>query len=435
MNKFLYYKKRIFAEGENFTLEERMLLSVVIIGTITSFLGAFINFILITSFLAMLVPLLLTIMLLIVYYFFRFKKVFRPFIMPVSLLSYIGISIIWISNGGADGSNIMPAIVILILSLIAAPTWKKPILVLAFTSIFIINFSIQYFYPNAITYFNTEKEKWLDAIITLSYSVMFIYFIIKYLINQYNLEKFKVELSEKKLLELNDELIRLNHSKDKFFSIIAHDLRTPLSAFGDMLDMMNDSNEELNEQERKDFLSIMQKSAGNLNNLLNNLLEWSQIQQGVMDFQIQSIDLTSIIKNAEEFYRINAVNKSITIFNHINKEAFINADAHMISTIFRNLINNAIKFTEKEGQIDIDMRIEEDFYLFVVKDNGCGMDQNLMSNLFKIDIKTTTLGTQGEKGTGLGLLLCQEFVEKHGGKIWVESEVGKGSTFYFTIKK
>lgn len=166
-----------------------------------------------------------------------------------------------------------------------------------------------------------------------------------------------------------------------------------------------------------------------------NLLEWSRSQTGRMEFSPEEIDFGQLVTNVTSLSNDSAKNKGISIFTEISVKLMVFADKAMLGTILRNLIANAIKYSNTKGVIVVKARQSKKELLVSVADNGVGIGIADISKLFCIDQNHSTAGTQNEKGTGLGLILCKEFVDKHGGKIWVESEVGKGSTFYFTIPK
>lgn len=249
-----------------------------------------------------------------------------------------------------------------------------------------------------------------------------------------------IDLSEQKKYEKNlqtlaEDLKLLNANKDKFFSIIAHDLRSPFNAFLGLTEIMAEEINTMTLDEIQRIAISMQTSAKNLFSLLENLLQWSKIQQGKYDFKPININLISIINYNIEVFDETAKLKQINITNLITDNIEIEADAPMFNSIIRNLLSNAIKFTPKGGRIIVSSEAIDNQYIKIsIKDNGIGMDDSILKKLFKIDEQSNRLGTEGESSTGLGLLLCKEFVEIHEGKIHVESQEGKGSTFSFTMK-
>lgn len=249
-----------------------------------------------------------------------------------------------------------------------------------------------------------------------------------------NIEKRKI--IEKQVQEKNAELEIINSTKDKFFSIVAHDLKNPLGGFREMSSMLYDNYETFDETDRKDFLLMLKNSSNSLFQFLENLLEWARSQRGQIQFAPEECNLFFIVHNCLELLQLNADKKNITINNKIPMFSIVVADSNLITTVFRNLISNAIKFTPQGGVITIGIKENnesDEVVIVFVKDTGVGMNQETLDKLFRIDCSKNGIGTAGETGTGLGLILCKEFVEKHNGKIGAESEVGKGSTLYFTL--
>jgi signal transduction histidine kinase len=244
----------------------------------------------------------------------------------------------------------------------------------------------------------------------------------------------ELTLSEQKLRQTNDALGKAVATKDKFFSIIAHDLKNPLGAMIGLSDMMLEHYDDISEDDRMDLAKGINRSSKNLYELLKNLLEWSRAQTGKIPYTPQTFDIAGIAESCILLLAESANAKNITLLLQIEPDTIVFADMQMITTVIRNLISNAIKFTEEDGEIRIESNYRTDVIEIAVMDNGVGMTSEKVDKLFKIGEKyISTDGTSGEKGTGLGLILCKEFIEKHGGKIWVESEVGKGSTFRFTL--
>jgi PAS domain S-box-containing protein len=254
------------------------------------------------------------------------------------------------------------------------------------------------------------------------------------------------DITDRKCAEMeiqmqNVALAELNASKDKFFSIIAHDLRSPFNGFLGLTRMLAENVSDFSLKELQDISKSMKKSADNLYELLGNLLEWSRMQRGLIKFNPVKIMLPIIVKQNFEMQEEIANSKKILLLNHISENLSVTADIAMLNTVLRNLISNAIKFTPKGGIIEIGTVVQpsegfkpsEGSVAIYIKDSGIGMSADTISKLFKLDENVSQKGTEGEPSTGLGLILCKEFIEKHGGKIWVESEIGKGSTFYFSL--
>lgn len=269
----------------------------------------------------------------------------------------------------------------------------------------------------------------------------------------FNTQKFKVPLSngrygiggyirdvterretEQKLINQAEEMKELNATKDKFFSIISHDLRSPFQIFLGFTRMMAEELPTLTLDEIQKIAVSMRSSANNLFNLLENLLQWSQMQRGLSSFKPEPFILSNGIVAIIELVRDAADKKKIALNYDVPEGLTVLADAQMFESLMHNLIFNAVKFTPKGGKISIVAKPMPDNSVEIsIKDTGIGMNKNMVENLFRLDMQTNRKGTEGEPSAGLGLIICKDFVEKHGGKIWVESEEGKGTTFYFTL--
>jgi signal transduction histidine kinase len=230
----------------------------------------------------------------------------------------------------------------------------------------------------------------------------------------------------------SEELERLNQVKDKFFSIISHDLRSPINALAGLLDLLDKG--AVKPEELPNHVRELKTRFNHTRTLLNNLLDWTLLQMDKLNLQPSKIDLKKIVD--ENIQLVGSVqSKKITLTNNLPQLCFAYADSNTTNLVFRNLLTNAIKFTNDGGTVIISAEPRSTEWLITVRDNGIGMGEDVLKMLFDKTAPYTTRGTANEKGTGLGLILCKEFVEKNGGKIWVESELGKGSTFHFTLPK
>ncbi|MEI6347438.1 MAG: CHASE domain-containing protein [Bacteroidota bacterium] len=248
-----------------------------------------------------------------------------------------------------------------------------------------------------------------------------------------------LDISERKQIEhffkLNhEELQKVNREKDKFFSIIAHDLRSPFNSFLGLTEIMVEELPSLSMNEISIYAQSMKSSATNLYRLLENLLQWSQIQRGLITFNIQTLKLLPVVQESIVMLIDSAKNKNIQISNSVSDGVFITADNNILQSVLRNIISNAIKFTPKGGSICLSAILYDNHSIKIsIVDTGIGMSSFMVEHLFMLDVQTNRSGTSGEPSTGLGLILCKEFIEKMGGRIWVESEVDKGSNFSFSL--
>ncbi len=679
MKRIKEIRDYIFAKKEDFPLEHRLFLSTIIVGVLICIIG-FTNFILAPSPVTILIPLFISILLIVIYYFVRFKKIVKPFVTPIIIVSIFGNSILWIFNGGINGSNIMIAFIILILGILVVPVKTKKYIIILFIVLNITTLLIQFYRPDLITNFPSETDRWIDNLITFIYSSYFIYIIIRFVHKNYNVEKQRAEEIESSLrnaqeiakmgswewdmvtqktiwsdnyfaihgfksteveptfelfrskilhddvhfldenlanimkdktpssLELriiqpdgtfkwiqnyispvieNDKLVKLkgviiditdrklveidlaeslqfnlqiinsidegiivydsnlrfsvwnlfmeklsgfpasrilgkyaiesfpfleetgvieslkgalngksddaidvpfnlpesgksgwtinrnipfrnvkgeiigvigtvyditerkqtelalkesetklhqlNLDKDRFISILSHDLRNPFNNLLGLSELLKENIHQYDISESENIVNLINETSQNAYNLLEDILTWARTQQGKIPFNPQILDFKDICLDILKTLNQNANAKNITIDYSVQDGINIFADIDMLKTVLRNLVSNAIKFTNNGGAIKIIAEKNIGNVTISVSDNGIGITPDNLTKLFDISQVLTTKGTAEETGTGLGLLLCKGFVEKHGGKIWAESEVGKGSDFKFTL--
>ena len=229
------------------------------------------------------------------------------------------------------------------------------------------------------------------------------------------------------------ELKQLNASKDKFFSIIAHDLRSPFSGLLGLTDFIVKNVEKFTKLDVKENLTELREVANTVYSLLENLLAWSRLQRGVMEHTPEDIELQPLATQIMRLFASNARQKEIRLVNGVPAETVAHIDKRMLDTVLRNLVSNALKFTDKGGKITIAARRNGNGVEVAVADTGTGIPAADIPNLFRIDVKYTNVGTAGEEGTGLGLILCKDLIERNGGRLWVDSTIGKGTTFIMRL--
>ncbi|MFM7854608.1 MAG: sensor histidine kinase [Flammeovirgaceae bacterium] len=296
---------------------------------------------------------------------------------------------------------------------------------ITFTIISIISFIVSSLYKTSLLEYKelTEHQMIVQFTLNLILFITVSFYSIFILLRQ----NFKIE---KKLHEKNTSLNELNMAKDRLFSIIGHDLKAPLnslSAFASLLAV-----NAVSEAEIKMLSKSLTHSINNTRNLLEDLLEWAQSQTGLIGFEPERFDLSLVVKENIQLIAPSATEKKITLTNDIQGEVFVNAHRNSINMVVRNLLSNAIKFTKEGGAVTIFITVSNQV-IVSVQDTGIGIAQETARRLFQLGKTVSTLGTANEKGTGLGLILCREFIEKNGGSIGVESKEGEGSRFYFTL--
>jgi signal transduction histidine kinase len=269
--------------------------------------------------------------------------------------------------------------------------------------------------------------------------VVFLLFIAFYTIITKNIA-LKLRIIERKraedaLRESERRLSELNATKDKLFSIIAHDLKNPFNSILGFSDLLLENMHQYDSEKSLEFIEDINTTADHTLKLLENLLTWAESQTGQMSLHPENLNLQNVIREIVDILEASAKIKNISIHLLQAEKIEVSADKNMLLTILRNLIANAIKFTKPGGRIDVNAEAENGFIKITIADNGVGMTDEALKKLFQIDTNMTSSGTADEKGTGLGLIICKEFVERHGWKIWAESVLGEGAKFIFTIPK
>ncbi len=239
--------------------------------------------------------------------------------------------------------------------------------------------------------------------------------------------------SEEKLAKQKQELDELNKTKDKFFSILAHDLKNPFTNLYSLGELLIKNYDLLDEEDKVEGLKKMHKSSVFIYELLENLLTWSRTQRGMIDYSPASFELSKLAEVNINLHTAQAEAKGISILNELEDNIQAFGDREMINTVIRNLLNNAIKFSNKGGQVILSAEKHPKHITVSIMDNGVGISPEDQQKLFKLEDKYKSKGTAGESGTGLGLVLCKEFIEKNKGKIWCESIPNEGTVFYFSI--
>lgn len=281
-------------------------------------------------------------------------------------------------------------------------------------------------------------KKWWFILLEVLFAIAVIIFIYYYLLKVKTTRILRQQYEQinqvnKKLEESEKDLKELNATKDKFFSIISHDLKNPFGSLLSITEMIEQNFKSSTEGENLTGIRKVHESTRHLYDLLDNLLTWSKSQRGKLSYEPTDFNLTNVVQVNINLHKAQAEKKGITLTNGLSEDLNVFGDREMISTVIRNLINNAIKFTDPEGSVTIKASRNENDIRVSVIDNGTGISELNQDKLFKIDEKFKCNGTCNEKGTGLGLILCKEFVEMNGGEIMVKSKPSEGSIFCFTL--
>lgn len=255
--------------------------------------------------------------------------------------------------------------------------------------------------------------------------------------NQIDLLKENI-LLKKSLLQSqkeNEELVELNRSKNGLLSIISHDLKNPFGALLNMSEFLATETDDMERIEIGEFAQAINISAKILYKFFNDLLEWSKLQNGIVNINPVTLDVAAIVENIFSLLNIAAMSKRVSLVNKIPQGTKLNGDLNMVNSILNNLVTNAIKFTNSGGSVIVQAQELDGFVELAVMDNGVGMGENVLEKIFKLNKHITNNGTENEVGSGLGLVITKDLVTRHGGKIWVESSKGAGTSFYVTLPK
>lgn len=431
--------KRFIGHPKSFSLEERIFNTVCIIAFITMCFEVPFNF-----FVGLYIPALLCVFGLFfsagLYYLSRFKRKSNIGIKLFGIVSNVLLATNYFFNSGIAGPNLLLFCIIFLLIVAIIPKEQFKFWIPLNISIVILILVLEYFNPQlAPNSYDSELRKTVDFAITYFVVVLLTYFTINYIRENYDYEKNLVIQKNEAIEEqngriLNQNLIleKLNTEKDKLFSIVTHDIRTPLNSIQGYLEILADET-SITDEERTLFRQQLLEITIDTSKMLTNLLSWSKTQLEGTKANLTKLEVKTALINGLNIEKNIAIKKDIQLAIFSENDLFISADMNMFEIVIRNLVNNAIKFTKMGGEVDVNGIRKDDECVITIKDNGLGMDPELQNSLFKLTA-SSTYGTNNERGIGIGLLLCKEFTDMQGGKIWFESQEGSGSTFYLSFK-
>lgn len=355
------------------------------------------------------------------YYLSRFRKLYKSLTIPYHFLVAIFLSIMWFFNGGIQGPIGYFYFMAIVGAIVFIRSFYATVVLLLVN--FIILVFIDYYFPTLIVAYKDSFSHHLDICVGVCTVSLLISIGIKKLKENYDIEHQKVE-------QQKQQLSQLNAIQSKLISIISHDVRSPFNSIKGTLNLLK--SEALSRKEIAMLSERLSQEVDNTINLVNNLLYWSQNQLQGLQANPEKFDMQAAIYENIKLVSPQAQKKNIRIEYPEQPTVEVFADKEMIKTVLRNLLTNAIKFSYENKEVCIKKYIKEKEVVIEVCDTGVGIPQAVKEQLFHLS-QYTTLGTSNEKGNGIGLMLCKDFVEKNGGKIWVESEEGKGSKFFFTV--
>jgi two-component system sensor histidine kinase/response regulator len=354
------------------------------------------------------------------------------------LLGLVLLSVNYFANSGISGSTdvIWPAYLLLVFAI--SPYRQHLLWLLVYLVSFLVLHLVAYYYPELVKYpFSAGKGELIDRVTAFPLPVIVIFFVIKVIRRGYDKEKttavekaIAIEAQNQQILQQKHQLEESNAEKNKLMSIISHDMRTPLISIQGYLELLNET--DLDNHQRMALKKELLEATNGTMDMLTNLLQWSKSQMEGPAVNILSINLNAAIKSTLEMGRAQAARKDITLSYHIDTQFTVLADTDMLQLVVRNLVSNAIKFTPPGGTINVDARLVQQECKITVSDSGKGIDKQKQQKIFSVNTEPS-FGTHNEKGVGLGLLLCKEFIERQGGRIGFESIFGQGSSFFIFI--
>lgn len=384
------------------------------------------------------ITLALAILLAIGYYVSRYKKRYKISLIVYIVVSYIAFFFNYFKNGGINGPTIILSYVTFIfLITLGSPKqyffWKLLHVILITTLL-----TIEYIFPDTVpnTYLS-RSDRFLDTGVSAAVSITFIYALMSYVRKYYDERRQiaddrarAIEIQNKKILLQNQQLELVNEEKNKIFSIVSHDLKGPLDSIRGYLVLL--SGNLLDENEKAAINEDLQEQTKYTTDLLMNLMSWAKAQMHGVTVNLTPLNLQSLVDDAVGHIKSVAARKGIKLTYSIPKSVEVVSDKDMLHIVLRNLINNAIKFTEPGGEVKIQVATESNDAVISVKDTGIGIPPEKQKEIFTMKTRST-YGTGKEKGIGLGLMMCKEFMDYQNGKIWFESTPGKGTTFFISL--
>jgi two-component system sensor histidine kinase/response regulator len=372
------------------------------------------------------------------YYYSRFHgKAHNSMLFGLIGILILGVN--YFSNSGINGSTdlIWPSYLLLVFAI--SPYRQHIKWLIVYLSCFLILHILEYYYPSLVKYpFTAGKGQFIDRITAFPIPVVTIYVVIKFMRRSYDKERevteektIAVENSKAQILIQKEQLEQSNIEKNKLMSIISHDLKTPLMNVQSYLELLNTS--ALDTEDRSVLENALLKSTNNAMEMLSNLLHWSKSQMEGPSVNLVEVNLLTVLLGTLEMEKMHALKKDISLNYYIPNPLFVTADVDMLQLVVRNLISNAVKFTQQGGHINIEAEVVLDRCRITISDNGKGIPLDKQEKIFSIKSEPE-FGTHNERGVGLGLVLCKEFIERQGGKIGFESNPGLGSRFFVFVK-
>lgn len=365
------------------------------------------------------------------YYISRVLQKFYVSITLYAIVSYAVLILTYYFNAGINGPTLLLFFLTFMLLIAFTPRKQHPVWGLAHTVIGGLLVYAEEIWPGwIVNVYENDAHRYLDFASSYIVTLGLVYFATIYLRNSYDREKKLSDRREKSIIAQNKQLEQINQEKNKLFSIIAHDLRSPITSIKGYLQMV--SNQNLSADERAFWETELLQHTDRTLEMLSNILSWSKSQMDGKEVKLKPLNLHHTLQSTVEIQKAIGAGKGVSIHYYPDIAVNVMADPDMLQLVVRNLISNSIKFTDAGGDVNINIRTKENNCIIAIKDNGIGMPHELQKQIFSLNIQST-VGTMNEKGVGLGLALCKEYIELQNGTIWFESIANAGSIFYLSL--
>jgi signal transduction histidine kinase len=437
------YKKLIFGEERSFDVQKKVFLLITHITILIGFVGVAVDIILDLGFFLTLVTFLTVLVVTYFHVIVRRSSLKAGHSVALFLITLFVFPLLWFYNGGYDGNNIILIFVYFIVMVTILPPRLRVIAFFIYTFMIVGLTITHYYYPNLVTHYEDSYHRFIDLILGYVMYLVLAFSIQNLILRNYEIDRGRVNSQNDQLNNLVEQLNiaknqleqslnsikELNSAKDRFVSVLSHDLRSPFQGILGITKTLESDYSSFNDHEKKYFIGQVNKSLDKLYGFLEELLLWGRIQSNSIELKKEPQNIKSILAQILLLFSDITAKKKINVQIFCDDSLQFNLDKEMISVVIRNLLSNSIKFSPFGSQIDLSAEMDNEQLHIKVKDNGVGLSDEYKSKLFKLDEIISTAGTDGEQGTGMGLILCNDIIKKHNGIIGVESKEGKGTIF------
>lgn len=449
-NRFIEnYKKIVFGNDSSFQVQKNVFLLITHISIIIGIVGVIVDIVLDLGFFLTAVTLLTVIFLIIFHIKVRNSNLTIKYSLSFFIISILVLPFLWFYNGGYDGNNIILIFVYFIVILTILPSnFRFTAFILygiMITSLTIVNYN----YPHLVIAYESDYARIIDLLLGYILYLILAFNIQNIILKNYETDRLKINDQNNQLNSLIEKLNdtnsklqntiknveELNISKDRFITILSHDLRSPFQGLLGITKILESNFNSFSDNEKQYYISQINSTLNKLYSFLEQLLLWGKIQKNGLILNYETCNIKDLISESLSPLTISAKKKKISIELVCDKELVAAVDKERISIVLRNLISNAIKFSQVGSKVSIYGDELKDDLIIAVVDEGVGISEEYINKLFKLDEIISSIGTDGELGSGMGLILCSDILKKHNGKIIVESKEGKGSTFTITLPK